>query len=465
MRPERISSRGALCCAVTAMFILGATGAAEAVKPTAEQVAAALANYGSKWMDAHESPGHTLHLNTLTDPGEAYWDGDSYVCKFEGAAIPTTPGESRGYLLVGEFVVTLGPDGRLTVHERETASNIPMDVVELRKKFPDGESGTMSRNWQRLLHLTMTSQERDYSPDAPQGPVKTGSFTVPSRGVLRVQYSSRKHAYAPQGGLGWDYGQGWTRDWPGTGGVMDWGPKVDAGGTSVVTSSGRSVDRMTVNVRLVPCSVPAGFANRQNGRQLADYQEILVEFLPSAPATATPPPPAPTPAPATPAPPAASTGQTFSFQSRSDSQVAPFRLPTAGGQLSLQFRYSTPGTIFDTVGALGAPRGAFSLTHYGELLRWQIMEPNVSSSVRHGTGWHYMDVETDLPPDQWHTIKVTWGPGGMSVWANGQLLASDPAVLTLADVPVHLGDFPGDARALGLIGEIRNVVVTPSGEG
>jgi hypothetical protein len=72
------------------MFILGATGAAEAVKPTAEQVAAALANYGSKWMDAHESPGHTLHLNTLTDPGEAYWDGDSYVCKFEGAAIDDT---------------------------------------------------------------------------------------------------------------------------------------------------------------------------------------------------------------------------------------------------------------------------------------------------------------------------------------------------------------------------------------
>lgn len=170
----------------------------------------------------------------------------------------------------------------------------------------------------------------------------------------------------------------------------------------------------------------------------------------------------------TPAPPTTPAAQTWVFDNASSSREAPALLPTVGGELSLEFRYSQPGSILDTVGILAAPDGSFCLSIYPEgLLMWQIMNRQLSSAYHHPTGWHYMQATTGLPPGQWHSVRVTWGPGGMKLFANGQLLASDPAVLSLADIPAYFGDFPADGRPMGFTGEIRNVGVAPwqGGEG
>ena len=172
--------------------------------------------------------------------------------------------------------------------------------------------------------------------------------------------------------------------------------------------------------------------------------------------------------PATPTAPVTPGTETWSFADASASRKATMPIPTAGGELSLEFRYSKPGTLFDTVGILAAAEGTHSLRFFEDgTVTWQIMGRGVQSSIRHATGWHYMTGQAALQPGRWHTVRVTWGPGGMSLRIDGRLIGSDPAVLSLADVPLYFGDFPPDGKPQGFVGEIRNVNVTAwqGGEG
>lgn len=167
----------------------------------------------------------------------------------------------------------------------------------------------------------------------------------------------------------------------------------------------------------------------------------------------------------TPAPAAA---QSWTFAEPSGSRQAEIALPAAGGELTLQFRYSQPGTLLDTVGILAAPDGSFCLTIFEDgTVTWQIMNRAAQSGVRHATGWHYLTGYALLEPGRWHAARVTWGAGGMKLFVDDLLIAADPVVLTLADMPLFFGDFPADGRPMGFVGEIRNVNVTAveAGEG
>ncbi|MBM3498277.1 MAG: carboxypeptidase regulatory-like domain-containing protein [Armatimonadetes bacterium] len=278
---------------VPAAVLFALAGVADAgVRPDADQVAAALSNYGSKWLTEHGQTGHSTHFATQIEPGQSRWEGDAYVCRFEGASIPNAPGATEGSLFTGELWVYFDPDtGALRCTPKGTSlqHGVPMTVAELRARFPDGAPGTVSQNWTQLLHLSLSSEERPYHPDNPLGPTQTGTFAVPAAGGIRITYSWLVHADSNMGGLEWDLGKGPTRDWPGIGGTMlsrpD--PLPGPGGMRTWQTDGWRVDPMErVTATLTPRGMKAGFALGTMGTQLADRQELTVEFCPDAGASA-----------------------------------------------------------------------------------------------------------------------------------------------------------------------------------
>lgn len=304
-----------LCFIAVAVLMLGITGVCQAqVRPDAEQIGAALTNYGNKWLADHGQAGHTVHWRTDTDPQQARWEGDVYVCRFEGAVIPTAAGATQGSYFSGELRVYVDPnDGALRCEAPGAMQfGLPVAIGELRARFPESTAGTGGGGWTQLLHLKLDSQQRPYDPENSLGPIQSGTFAVPGPGELRITYSYRVHDYAPLGGLDWDLGRGPTRYLPGNDGRSVRTPPVDPplGGNVTLVHDQRRCDYMPmVSASLTPRGIPAGFANAIYGTQLADYQELTVEFCPDAGASA--PPTGPGTVPETPVtPPVTPTPQT-----------------------------------------------------------------------------------------------------------------------------------------------------------
>lgn len=283
------------------LLAIAMAGAAHAApKPDAEQIGAAITNYGNKWLADHAQAGHAVHWRTETDPQQARWEGDVYVCRFEGAVIPTAAGATQGTLFTGELRIHIDQnDGALRCDAPGAMQfGLPTGIAELRARFPEATTGTGGGGWTQLLHLKLTSQERPYDPENPLGPIQSGTFAVPGDGELRITYTYRIHDYAPLGGLGWDHGRGPTRYLPGSDGRSVRTPTVDPppGGTVTCVDDQRRCGPMpAVSASLTPRGIPAGFANAIYGTQLADYQELTVEFRPDGgrpapPTTPTPPP-------------------------------------------------------------------------------------------------------------------------------------------------------------------------------
>jgi hypothetical protein len=285
---------GVWFAAVSAVLFALAGVAGAGVRPDADQVAAALSNYGSKWLTDHAQTGHSTHFRTQTEPDQSRWDGDAYVCRFEGASIPNAPGATEGALFPGELWVYFDPDtGALRCVAKGTYEfGVPTAVSELRARFPDGAPGTVSQNWTQLLHVSLSSEQRPYDPDHPLGPIQTGTFAVPAAGGIRITYSWLVHADSNIGGLEWDHGKGPTGDWPGADGTMlsrpD--PLPGPGGMRTWQTDGRRVEPMAqVTATLTPRGMKAGFALGNMGTQLADRQELTVEYCPDAAASASAP--------------------------------------------------------------------------------------------------------------------------------------------------------------------------------
>lgn len=318
--------------AVTLALMLA--GAAEAIKPDAEQVGAVITNYGNKWLATHVHAGYTTHWRTDTDPQQARWEGDVYVCRFEGAVIPTTPGAIQGTLFSGELRIYVDPDdGALKCDAPGAQFGLLALSSDLRVKFPHSTSGADSSGWTQLLHLTLNSNERGYSPDNPLGPIQAGTFAVPGPGELRITYSYRVHDYGPLGGLDWDLGRGPTRDLPGIGTSRVRTPELDPppGGTVTLLYDKRRCGPMPkVSASLTPRAVPAGFANAIYGKQLADYQELTVAFRPdgaaNAPVTGT----SPTTAPSVPTAPVAPSSPQGATTATGTATGTPFVVDQAG---------------------------------------------------------------------------------------------------------------------------------------
>ena len=136
---------------------------------------------------------------------------------------------------------------------------------------------------------------------------------------------------------------------------------------------------------------------------------------------------------------------TIALTSGDSSRPAPGGRRNEGGFLELKLRWSGPGSILDTVGIAAANIGDFCLSVDADgRLIWQIYDPPTPGAHRNENGWHYLASESLLPPNQWHTVRATWGPVGMSIAVDGAIIAYDLVNLRLSGSDAFIGDFPGD---------------------
>lgn len=139
---------------------------------------------------------------------------------------------------------------------------------------------------------------------------------------------------------------------------------------------------------------------------------------------------------------------------------------TTHGTLSVELNATGPGTAMSTVGINGAEPGDFALVVVADgRLCWQIYAPQTPGAHRSDNGWHYFLTEQHYALGQWHTVRATWGPGGVKVSVDGREALADSVALSLAAHPPFIGDFPGDnhmgtASAVhgSMTGQVRNVV-------
>ena len=77
-------------------------------------------------------------------------------------------------------------------------------------------------------------------------------------------------------------------------------------------------------------------------------------------------------------------------------------------------------------------------------LVWQIYDPDMESDILQENGWHILESDIALEPGKWHDIEAAYGIDGLSLLADGELVASNPVILMLSGNPIYVGDYPGD---------------------
>jgi hypothetical protein len=121
------------------------------------------------------------------------------------------------------------------------------------------------------------------------------------------------------------------------------------------------------------------------------------------------------------------------------------KLPPGDFELTLLVGYTKPGVVLDTVGLNAAPVGAWAVRVEAEgQLTFQVYDPGLQSQWRNQSGWHILQSTGKIKPGS-VAYAVLTVRGLALTWAvDAQPALKLQLARPLANVPVWVGDFPGD---------------------
>lgn len=126
------------------------------------------------------------------------------------------------------------------------------------------------------------------------------------------------------------------------------------------------------------------------------------------------------------------------------SQLLP-GLPPGDFELTLLVGYTKPGIALDTVGLNAAPVGAWAVRVEAEgQLTFQIYDPQLQSAYRNQSGWHILQSSGKIKPGSVALATLTVRGLELSWAVDAQPALKLKLARPLANVPVWVGDFPGD---------------------